>query len=145
MPVQRKAEAIWNGDLLKGSGTVRIGTGALPEFPVSWAARTEEPGGKTSPEEMLAAAHASCYAMALSGTLGRGGTPPQSLRVTATCTFDKVESGWKVTRMDLEVRGKLAGLDQTKFEEAARAGEKGCPISNALRNNVEIRVNAKLE
>jgi len=146
MAVQRKAEAIWNGDLLKGSGTVRVGTGALPEFPVSWAARTEAPGGKTSPEELLAAAHASCYAMALSATLARKGTPPQTLHVSATCTFDKVESGgWKVARMDLEVRGKVSGLDQTQFEEAAKAGEKGCPISNALRNNVEINVNAKLE
>ncbi|HZW55649.1 MAG TPA: OsmC family peroxiredoxin [Nitrososphaerales archaeon] len=145
MAVQRKAETTWNGDLLKGSGTVKVGTGSLPDFPVSWASRTEAPGGKTSPEELLAAAHASCYAMAFSATLARRGTPPQTLHVSATCTFDRVGEGWKVTKMDLEVIGKVPGLNQQQFEEAARTGEKGCPISNALRNNVEITVNAKLE
>jgi len=145
MAAQRKAEAVWEGDLLNGKGMVNMFSGAIPQFPVTWAARTEQPGGKTSPEELLAAAHASCYAMAFSGTLARNRTPPKKLNVTATATFDKVGDGWKVTKMELNVVGNVPGLDQEKFAELARTGEKGCPISNALRNNVEITVNSKLE
>jgi lipoyl-dependent peroxiredoxin len=145
MAAQRKAEAVWEGDLLSGKGIVNMFSGAIPQFPVTWAARTEQPGGKTSPEELLAAAHASCYAMAFSATLARNRTPPKKLDVTATATFDKVGDGWKVTKMELNVVGNVPGLDQEKFSELAKAGEKGCPISNALRNNVEITVNSKLE
>jgi lipoyl-dependent peroxiredoxin len=145
MATQRRAVAIWDGDLLKGNGRVKVDSGALQEFPVSWSARTEQPGGKTSPEELLAAAHASCYAMALSATLARNRTPPMRLQVSATCTFDKVGDGWKVTKIELQVSGKVQGLTQSQFDELAIAGEKGCPISNALRNNVDISVHAKLE
>lgn len=145
MTAQRKAETVWEGDLLKGNGRVKMNTGVFPEFPVTWASRTEQPAGKTSPEELLAAAHSSCYAMALSATLARNRTPPERLHVTATSTFDRVGDGWKVTKMELSVAGKVPGLNQAQFEELARAGEKGCPISNALRNNVEISVSAKLE
>lgn len=145
MAALRRADAVWEGDLLTGRGTVKVGTGVFPEFPVTWAARTEEPGGKTSPEELLAAAHASCYAMALSSTLAKRGTPPKRLNVTAVCTLDKVEGAWKVTTMELTVRGNVPGLDQAKFENAAQAGEKGCPISNAIRNNVKIKLTAKLD
>ncbi len=145
MAALRRADAVWEGDLLNGRGMVKVGTGVFPEFPVTWAARTEEPGGKTSPEELLAAAHASCYAMALSSTLAKRGTPPKRLNVTAVCTFDKVEGAWKVTTMELNVKGNVPGLDQAKFEDAAQAGEKGCPISNAIRNNVEIKLTAKLD
>lgn len=145
MAALRRADAVWEGDLLNGRGTVKVGTGVFPEFPVTWAARTEEPGGKTSPEELLAAAHASCYAMALSSTLAKRGTPPKRLNVTAVCTLDKVEGAWKVTTMELTVRGNVPGLDQAKFEDAAQAGEKGCPISNAIRNNVKIKLTAKLD
>ena len=145
MAAQRTANVVWEGDLLNGNGKVNVSSGALPEFTVTWATRTEAPAGKTSPEELLAAAHASCYAMALSATLARNRTPPKRLHVTATSTFDKVGDGWKVTKMQLDVTGDVPGLDQNKFSELARTGEKGCPISNALRNNVEISVNAKLE
>ena len=141
----RSAEVTWEGDLLKGNGTVTVRSGALPGFPVSWSSRTEQPGGKTSPEELLAAAHASCYAMAFSSTLAKRGTPPERLNVRAVVSFEKGSDGWKVTRSELTVKGKVPGLDQAKFEEAARAGEKGCPISNALRNNVQIILNAQLE
>ena len=141
----RSAEVVWNGDLAKGNGTAKVHSGALPSFPVTWAARTEQPGGKTSPEELLAAAHASCYAMAFSSTLAKRGTPPERLSVRAVVSFEKGSDGWKVTRSELTVKGKVPGLDQAKFEEAARAGEKGCPISNALRNNVQIILNAQLE
>lgn len=145
MVVQRKAETIWEGDLLKGNGSVKIGSGALPQFPVTWASRTEQPGGKTSPEELIVAAHSACYSMAFSATLGRNRTPPQSLHVTATSSFDKVGEGWKITKIELEVVGKVPGLTQTQFEELAKTAEKGCPVSNALRNNVEISVTARLE
>ncbi len=138
---KRTASVTWENDLIRGKGTVRFGTGALPETGVTWASRTEQPGGKTSPEELLAAAHASCYAMALSATLARNGTPPTRLDVTAVCTFDRVGDGWKVTTMELTVKGTVRGIDSSKFEEIARVAEGGCPISNAIRNNVEIKLN----
>ena len=143
---ERRAETTWNGDLMSGNGVLSFGSSdLLQETPVTWAARTEGPGGKTSPEELLAASHASCYAMAFSGTLGRRGTPAERLHVTAVASLDRVEGAMKVTKMDLTVRGRVPGLDQAGFEEAAKAAEQGCPISNAIRNNVEITVNATLE
>jgi osmotically inducible protein OsmC len=145
MAVTRKAEVTWTGDLLKGSGTFKVGSGALPESAVSWAARTEAPGGKTSPEELLAAAHASCLSMALSAGLARMGKPPGRLHVTATCTFDKVGDAWRVTAMNLEVRGQVPGLDAAGFKEAVDRAKDGCPISNALKGNVALTATAHLE
>ena len=144
---ERTAETVWNGDLMKGNGQLTMGSsGALRNSGVTWASRTESPDGKTSPEELLAAAHASCYAMALSATLARNGAPPERLHVTATASLDrKPEGGFQVTTMDLNVRGRVPGIDQARFEELARQGEQGCPISNAIRNNVQIRLNAQLE
>ena len=111
----------------------------MPAQPVSWAARTEEPGGKTSPEELIAAAHASCYAMALPGALVRNEHPPEQLTVTAVVTFaPKPEGGFRVSRSDLTVHGRVPGVDEGQFAELAREGEAGCPVSNALRGNVEI-------
>jgi osmotically inducible protein OsmC len=145
MAAKRKARATWEHDLRTGSGTVRGDSGALPIVPVTWAARTEEPGGKTSPEELLAAAHAACYAMALTGTLGRMQKTPERIGVIATCTFDKVGDGWKVTTMELDVVGRVPGMTPAQFTEAAQAAEKGCPISAAIRGNVEIRLSARLD
>jgi osmotically inducible protein OsmC len=144
---ERRAEVTWEGNLIEGSGRLSLASsGILKDQPVTWAARTEQPGGKTSPEELLAAAHASCYAMAFSATLARQGTPPTRLHVTAVCSLDRKEGGGvQVTTMDLGVRGVVPGLDQAGFEEAARQGEQGCPISNAIRNNVQIRLTAQLE
>ena len=143
---ERRAEVVWEGDLMHGKGTiVNTGSGALGQLPVTWASRTERSDGKTSPEELLAAAHAACYAMAFSNTLARAGTPAERLTVNATCTFEQVESGFKVSTMNLDVRGKVPGLDSSGFENAARQAEQGCPVSNALRNNVQIHVNASLE
>lgn len=119
MAAVRTAQVVWEKDLLTGQGSVRMMSHALPEFPVSWASRTEAPGGKTSPEELLAAAHASCYAMALSATLARRRTPPARLDVTAKCTFDKVGDAFKVTTMELSVQGQVPNLDQSVFQEAA--------------------------
>lgn len=142
----RSAETIWTGDLMSGSGVLSTkSSSVLKDTPVTWAARTESPEGKTSPEEMLAAAHASCYAMAFSAHLSRGGTPPERLHVIATATFERAGQGFKVSRMRLDVHGRVPGLDQSQFDEAARAAEQACPISNAIRNNVEVAVNATLE
>ena len=144
MAAKRTAEAVWEHDLLHGSGTVKGTSGALPAMGVSWSARTEAPGGKTSPEELLAAAHAACYSMALSAGLGRLQKPPERLDVRATATFDKVGDGWKVTTMELEVTGKVPGISPAEFESAAQAAGQGCPISGALKGNVVVSVQAKL-
>ena len=144
---ERRAEVTWNGDLMAGSGQLSMqSSGLVRGTPVTWASRTQAPEGKTSPEELLAASHASCYAMAFSATLGRRGTPPERLEVSATAGLDRrPEGGFKVTTMDLSVRGRVPGLDQARFEEAARQAEQACPISNAIRGNVDIRLNATLE
>lgn len=138
------AEAVWEHDLVKGSGRVRFKSGAAAELPVSWAARTEASNGKTSPEELLAAAHAACYCMAFSAGLGRNGTPPDQLTVQAVATFDKVGEAWRVTTMELTVTGKVPKISQEKFEELARGAKDGCPISNAIKGNVEIRLTTHL-
>ena len=146
MAAVRRVDVVWEGDLASGSGRASASTSWMfRDLPVSWSARTEAPGGKTSPEELLAAAHASCYAMALSAGLGGAGTPPQRLAVSASVTFDKVEGGWKVTRSELTVRGKVAGANEEGFRKAAEAAKDGCPISQALRGNVQLSVHATLE
>jgi lipoyl-dependent peroxiredoxin len=141
-----RASAIWEGDLMSGSGEVSAESGVLTDVPVSWAARTERPASQTSPEELLAAAHAACYAMAFSNTLAQADNPPERLEVTAVCHFTPADGGgFEVSRMDLDVRGRVPGLDQAAFEQAARDGEQGCPISNAIRGNVDVRLSATLE
>ena len=142
---ERHAEMIWEGNLAQGKGTIRLGSGALEEVPMTWAARTEQPGGKTSPEELMGAAHAGCYAMALALTLTEADNRPERLQVAATCTLEEVAGKPRITRMDLEVRGRVPGLDAAAFERAARQAEQLCPVSNALRNNVAIHLNAHLE
>ena len=144
MVAKRRVQVTWENDLIRGTGRIRFGTGALPETGVTWASRTEQPDGKTSPEELLAAAHASCYAMALSATLAANRTPPNRLDVTAECTFDRVGDKFKVTVMELTVKGVVKGINNSKFEEIAKTAEANCPISNALRNNVEIKLTASL-
>jgi osmotically inducible protein OsmC len=141
---ERRAEAVWNGDLMHGNGQVSVGSTAFGPLPVTWASRTERSDGKTSPEELIAAAHAACFAMALSNTLASDGNPPEQLTVNAVCTFQQVEGGFKISTMDLDVHGKVPGLDVAGFEQAVQKAGQGCPVSNALRNNVEIRVNAFL-
>jgi lipoyl-dependent peroxiredoxin len=143
---ERRAEVEWQGNLIQGSGrVVSVGSGAIGNLPVTWASRTERSDGKTSPEELLAAAHAACFAMAFSHGLAQAGTTAERLHVTATCTFEQVEGGFKVSTMVLDVRGKVPGLDQAGFEKAAQAAGQGCPVSGAFRNNVAISVNAQLE
>ncbi len=141
---ERRAHVVWEGDLARGNGRLTADSSKMvEEAPVTWASRVERPDGKTSPEELIAAAHASCYSMAFSNTLAQSGNPPERLEVEAVCTFDH-EQG-KITTVDLNVRGKVPGMTQEEFESAAREGDQGCPVSNALRGNVEIRVQASLE
>ena len=146
MSAIRRAEATWSGALTTGSGNVSaISSGSFTSLPVSWAARTESSDGKTSPEELVAAAHASCFAMALSGALGRAGTPPDRLDVSAEVTFDKLEAGWRVVSSALTVRGVVPGMSREDFVAAAEATQDGCPISVALAGNVALSVEATLE
>ena len=145
MAATREARAVWSGDLMSGTGTVSgVSSGKLNEVPVSWSARTAEPGGKSSPEELLAAAHASCFAMALSAGLGRGGTPPNRLEVRSKVTFDKVGDSWTVVSSELEVTGDVPGADGAKFTRAAEDAKDNCPISRALKGNVKLSVRANL-
>ncbi len=145
MKAERRAEVVWEGDLMSGSGTITsTGSGALSNLGVSWKARTEEPGGSTSPEELIAAAHAACFSMALSHGLAQAGNPPERLDVSATCTFEQVEGGWKITTMELDVSGRVPGLDAAAFQQAAEEAKDGCPVSGALKGNVEMSVRAEL-
>jgi osmotically inducible protein OsmC len=146
MAATRRASVTWDGDLASGTGVASADTsGVFSDLPVSWASRTEAPAGKTSPEELLAAAHASCYAMALSGGLARAGTPPEHLAVSAEITFDKVGDAWTVVSSALTVRGRVPGADDAGFRQAAEAARDGCPISRALIGNVTLSVDASLE
>ncbi|HEY8180347.1 MAG TPA: OsmC family peroxiredoxin [Candidatus Limnocylindria bacterium] len=144
MAAIRTATVTWNGDLASGEGSVSAGSGIFTDIPVSWPSRIE-PQGPTSPEELLAAAHAACYAMAFSAGLGRRGTPPEHLHVEAEVTFDKVGEGWGVTSSRLTVLGHVDGISATDFEAAAQDAKDGCPISGALKGNLEITVDATLE
>ena len=145
MAAIRTANAVWQGDLMSGSGVVSASTsGAFSELPVTWASRTESADGRTSPEELIAAAHASCFSMALSHGLGQAGTPPQRLEVSATVAFEPVEGGFKVASSRLTVRGTVSGIDAAGFSQAAEAAKDGCPISGAFKGNVELSVEATL-
>ena len=141
----RSANATWSGDLLSGRGTVSLATGLLTDSPISWSARTEAPEGLTSPEELLAGAHASCFSMALSNTLAKDGFTAERLETTVEITGDKREAGWTVLSSHITVRGRVPGLNQDGFADAANRAKDGCPISRALVNNVELSVDATLE
>jgi osmotically inducible protein OsmC len=145
-PTDRQAHAIWEGDLFGGKGDVELVSSSAGKFPVTWASRVEQPEGRTSPEELVAAAHASCYAMAFSNVLAKAGNTAERLHVSATVTVGpKQGGGIEVTRSRLQVSGRVPGLDQARFQELAEEGERGCPISNVLRGNLEITVSASLE
>lgn len=146
MPIAtREAEIIWEGPLASGTGRVSSGSGAFGELPVTWASRTERPDGKTSPEELIAAAHASCFAMAVSLVLGENHTPAERLVVSATCTLDEIDGAPKVTSSELSVRARVDGIERSGFEEQVARAADLCPVSNALRGNVEVSVRSELE
>lgn len=142
MAAESSATTVWEGDLEHGAGRTEPASGAFPTVDVSWASRTSRAAGKTSPEELLAAAHASCYCMAFSLELAQAGTPPDRLEATATVAFVPGE-GVKSSR--IVVRGRVPGSDQEAFSAAASAAGEGCPISGALKGNVDISVDATLE
>jgi lipoyl-dependent peroxiredoxin len=141
---ERTATVTWQGDLMSGSGRVEsVGSGAVSGLDVTWASRSEpDESGRTSPEELIAAAHAACFCMALSHGLAQGGTPPGSLQVKATSTF---VPGTGITAMKLDVVGRVPGMDQDAFREAARGAGENCPVSQALKGNVAVTVDAHLE
>jgi lipoyl-dependent peroxiredoxin len=146
MPVAlREAEVIWEGPLARGTGTLTSGSAALNQLTVTWASRTERPDGKTSPEELIAAAHASCFAMALALVLGENETPPERLAVNAACTLDEVEGAPRITTVELSVRAQVPGLEPTDLERMVGRAADLCPVSNALRGNVTINVRTELQ
>jgi len=143
MAAEKRAEVTWRGDLMSGNGTIeRVGSGAFGPLGVSWAARTGEGQAElTSPEELIAAAHAACFSMALSNGLAKAGTPPESLNVAATVTF---VPGTGITASALDVEGRVPGITEDAFREAAEQAKDGCPVSGALKGNVELSVAARL-
>ena len=145
MPVaRREAEVVWKGPLARGAGALTSGSGALDALAVTWASRTERPDGKTSPEELIAGAHASCFAMALALVLGENDSPPERLTVTAACTLDEVDGAPRITTVELTVQAQVPGLDATALEQLVGTAAHLCPVSNALRGNVEITVSGEL-
>ena len=142
MATDRTMSATWHGSLMEGSGTIHeAGSGAFGALDVSWASRAEAPNGKTSPEELIAAAHAACFAMALSHALAQAGTPPDQLDTSATVTFVPGEG---ITKIGLTVRGQVPGLDAAAFAEAAHGAKENCPVSKALAAVPEITLDAAL-
>jgi osmotically inducible protein OsmC len=143
MATERTAEASWQGDLTSGSGTIEsVGSGSFGPLPVTWASRAEEPAGRTSPEELIAAAHATCFSMALANGLGKAGTPPSHLSTVARVTF---VPGTGITRSELVVEGSVPGIDEGAFVQAAQEARDDCPVSKALAGNVELAVTARLQ
>ena len=142
MAAERTAHVTWSGSLLEGSGTIeRVGSGAFGPLGVDWAARTEASDGRTSPEELIAAAHASCFSMALSGALAKAGTPPERLETSATVTFVPGEG---ITKSALTVHGSVPGMDEDAFRAAAEIAKENCPVSKALAAVPEITLDASL-
>ena len=135
--MQRKASAEWHGGLKDGKGTVTTGSGVLSDTSYSFTTRFEDQPG-TNPEELIAAAHAGCFTMALSGQLGNRGMTAESIKTNATLTMEKQEAGWTVTAIHLDVSAKIPGADQAKFEDAANAAKTGCPISRLLNTNISM-------
>lgn len=141
---ERRARTTWQGDLASGSGTTEFDSGAIPPQEVTWSARTEESDGKTSPEELIAGAHATCLSMSLAHALAEAGTPPTQITTDAVATFDRGESGFGITTMQLVVRGVVEGLDDAGFKQAAEQAKENCPVSKALKGNVELKLDAAL-
>ena len=139
---ERKAEVVWQGDLMNGSGTIgEVGSGAFGPLDVSWATRSQEPNGQSSPEELIAAAWAACFAMALSHGLAQGGNPPEKLETSATVAF---QPGEGITRGALTVRGTVPGIDEDTFTKAAEDAKQNCPVSKALSGIPEVTLDATL-
>lgn len=146
MPIAtRNAEVRWDGSLAHGSGVLTSGSRALQDLPVTWAARTAGPEGKTSPEELIAAAHATCFTMALALVLGKADTPPERLTTSADCVLTEVDGAPRITELALRVRAHVGSIDEAAFNDAVSNAAALCPVSNALRGNVDISIDAALE
>ena len=143
MANEKTARATWEGDLMSGSGRVSTGSGVLSDEGMSWSVRAEDTEG-VSPEELIAAAHATCVSMALAHALAEHGHAPARLETNATATFDKTEAGFRLTTMKLAIDGEVEGIDGVEFLEAAEGAKENCPVSKALEGNVEISVEATL-
>jgi osmotically inducible protein OsmC len=142
MATERTANVTWSGSLQEGSGTIEnVGSGAFGPLDVTWASRAERPDERTSPEELIAAAHAACFSMAFSGGLAKAGSPPERLETSATVTF---VPGTGITKSALTVRGTVPGMDEAAFREAAEAAKENCPVSKALAGVPEITIDAAL-
>jgi osmotically inducible protein OsmC len=142
--VMRSATTVWEGELFTGKGTVAFdSSGAAGPLDVNWPARAEAPNGVTSPEELIAAAHASCYSMSLANGLAKAGTPAERLETTARVHIEKGDAGFSITRSEITVRG-TGSFDEAAFVEAAKAAKDGCPVSRALAGNVEVSLDAAL-
>jgi osmotically inducible protein OsmC len=137
---ERTATSVWNGNLTEGSGRVTVESGALPEFPVTWAARTERSDGKTSPEELIAAAHSSCFSMAVSNVLAKNGNTPESLEVQSTVIFERINDKPTASTVEVRVRGRVPGIERSRFEQTVREAGLDCPISRALKGSMEIKI-----
>jgi len=137
----RKASAVWNGSLKEGKGTISTESGVLSKTQYSFSTRFEN-GAGTNPEELIAAAHAGCFTMALSAQLGNAGITPESLETTAAVTLEKLEAGFTITKVHLDVTAKIPGVDRAAFDKAAANAKAGCPISRLL--NAEITMTARL-
>ena len=144
MAIERTAHATWEGDLRGGTGRFDTGSGAISGQEVTFGSRFEDSGGKTSPEELIAAAHATCLSMALAGGLAQQGHPPTRLETDAVCTLEQTDPGFRITSMRLSVRGEVDGLDEDAFRAAVEEAKEGCPVSNALADSIEITLDAKL-
>jgi osmotically inducible protein OsmC len=144
MAVERTANAVWEGDLMGGSGTASTQSGVVENATVNWSSRAEQADQNTSPEELIAAAHATCVSMALAHGLAEAGNPPQRIESEATATFDQTPDGFRLTTMRLMVRGQVDGLDEDAFRQAAEGAKENCPVSKALEGNVEISLEASL-
>ena len=142
--MESRAHSVWEGDLFSGSGITTLASEAAGPLQVSWPSRTEAPNGHTSPEELIAAAHASCFNMALSNILAGDGNTATQLETSAVATFEKTDEGFRLTTMALSVIGHVPGISADGFAEAAAKAKDGCPVSNALKGNVEISVEASL-
>ncbi len=145
MPIaQRTAEVAWTGSLILGQGALSAGSGAFDGLPVSWAGRTVRADGATSPEELVVAAHATCFTMTLALVLAKAGSPPESIATSAECVLDEVQGAPRITRSALRVNAQVDGIDPAAFDDAVEKAAKICPVSNASRGDIELSINAVL-
>src|SRR5690348_5049089 len=137
-----RADAAWEGDLMSGHGRVKVASGTFSEFPVTWAHRADRTQGGTSPEELIAAAHAACYSMAFSNGLAKAGHHPERLNTTAEVEF---VPGKGITTITLTVKGHIHGIQDAEFQKLAEEAKDGCPVSAALKGNVELKLHAEID